>query len=68
MSDNLKVHLISAANTFLSAFILAIGITLTNGGVQWNAAFWAGVILAAARAAIKPVIAQFVPIKLGGKR
>lgn len=68
MSDNLKVNLISAANTFLSAFIVAVGITLTNGGVQWNGAFWAGVLLAAARAAVKPVIAQFVPISLGGKR
>ncbi len=66
--DTIKIQAISALNTFLAAFVLAIGTTLTTGGVQWSSAFWVAILLAAIRVAIKTVISQFVPVRLGGMK
>lgn len=69
MSDKIKTELISAGNTFLSTFILAVATTITStGGVEWSLAFWGAVALAALRVAIKAVINSFVPERLGGRK
>lgn len=67
MSDELKVKLISAANTFLATFIVAVG-TQLQSGVEWTGAFFVAIIVAAARAALKEVINSFLPVRLGGKK
>lgn len=67
MSDELKVKLISAANTFVATFVVAIG-TQLGGGIEWTGAFMVSIVVAAGRAALKEVINSFLPVKLGGKR
>lgn len=67
MSDELKVKLISAANTFLATFVVAVGVSI-QGGIEWTGAFWFSAIIMAARVALKEVINQFLPVRLGGKR
>ncbi len=68
ISDELKVKLVSALNTFIASFLTVVGTTLLTGGIQWSWAFWAAIGIAAVRAAVKAVIDQFVPQKLGGKK
>lgn len=70
MSDKTKVVLISALNTFLATFIVAVSVALSseNIEIQWTIAFWLPLAAAAARAGVKAVIEQFVPVKLGGKK
>lgn len=67
MSDKLKMELISVGNTFLATFLLGVATSL-KGGVEWTSAFWFSVLIAASRMALKAVINQFLPAKLGGKR
>lgn len=68
MSDTIKTQLISALNTFVTAFIPAIATTLTTGAISWTWAFWGAVGLAALRIGVKAVISQFVPVRLGGAK
>lgn len=67
MSDNLKIQLISATNTFLATFVVTAGVAL-QGGVEWTAVFWLSVATSAGRAAVKAVLNLFLPVKLGGRR
>lgn len=68
MSDNLKVQLISAGNTFLATFLGVVGTTLATGSIEWTTAFWASIAIAAIRAAVKAVTEQFISRSLGGKK
>lgn len=68
MSDKTKTVLISALNTFIATFVVAVGAVLTSDNVQWTVAFWLPLLTAAARAGVKAVIDKFVPIRLGGKK
>lgn len=67
MSDETKVKLISAANTFLATFIVAVGASIQNG-VEWTTAFWLSCVVMASRIAIKEVINSSLPVRLGGRR
>lgn len=64
----IREHLLSAVQTFLTAFLVALLASIQVGGIEWTGAFWAGVILAAARAAVKEVFARLLPQKLGGRK
>lgn len=56
------------AQTFVSAFLLALGTSITTGvPLQWTYAFWASLIFAAARQAIKIVWQNTLPVAIGGK-
>ena len=69
MNDTLKIHLISAANTFLASFLTVLGTALaTAGTLEFSTAFWGGLIIAAIRAGVKSVINSFVPVRLGGRK
>ena len=68
MSDKTKVLLISAVNTFLATFVVAVGAVLSSDNVQWTVAFWLPLLTAGARAGVKAVIEKFVPVRLGGKK
>ena len=65
MSDQVKIFLISAGNTFLATFVSVVAVTLQSG-IQWTTAFWVALALAAVRAAVKAVVSRFVPVSLGG--
>lgn len=67
MSDTLKIQLISALNTFVATFVVAVGTSL-QGGVEWSGAFWISVLITAGRVGLKALINQFLPVKLGGVR
>lgn len=67
MSDEFKTSLISAGNTFIATFLVAVGTSL-QGGIEWTGAFWISVIVMAGRVAIKTIINQFLPTRLGGVR
>lgn len=67
MSDNLKIQLISALNTFTATFLSAVALTVQNG-VEWTTAFWLALVITAGRTALKEVINSFLPVKLGGRR
>lgn len=66
MSDSTKVKLISAANTFVATFVSTVGATLVMGGIQWTTSFWFALLLTGSRTAIKEVVNQFLPVRLGG--
>ena len=69
MSDNIKVQLISAGNTFLATFLSVLGTALlTAGTLEISGAFWGSLIVTAARAAVKAVVNSFVPVQLGGRK
>ena len=69
MSNNTKIQLISAGQTFVATFLVVLGTSLTTvGTLEWTTAFMGSLILAAVRAAVKAVISQFVPMALGGKK
>lgn len=69
MSDEIKIQLISAGNTFIATFLSVFGASLlTTGTLEFSGAFWGGLIIAAVRAAVKAVINSFVPVKLGGRK
>lgn len=67
MSDELKIQLISAGNTFLATFVGTVGVGLASGDIQWSGAFWASLGLVALRAGIKAVLNSYVPKSLGGR-
>jgi hypothetical protein len=69
LSDENKVRVISAGNTFASVFVLTFATSLiVSGHVEWSIVFWGGVFSAALREAIKAVVALVVPVRLGGKK
>lgn len=69
MSDTLKVRLISWANTFVSAFLLAVAASITAvGAIEWTTAFWISLAMTGARAGIAELLKQFTPVRLGGKK
>ncbi len=68
MNPILKEHLISAAQTFISTFLVVVGATLSQGGILWTSAFWSGVVISAASAAVKEVWARNVSVNLGGRK
>lgn len=69
MSDQLKVRLISAANTFTTAFLLTIATSISMVGViEWTTAFWVGIAMAGVRAGIAELVKSFTPVKLGGRK
>lgn len=68
MSDKTKQALISAGNTFIASFIGVLAVSIQSGDIHWTFAFWGAIGVAALRAAVKAVIGQFVPIRLGGAK
>ena len=69
MSNETKIKLISAGNTFATAFLLAIGASFsTVGTIEWTSAFWIAILMAGLRAGIAALVAKFTPIRLGGKK
>jgi len=69
MSDNIKIQLISAGNTFLATFFGTLGTALfATHTLQFSGAFWLGLIIVATRAAVKAVVSGFVPVALGGRK
>ena len=68
MNPIIKEHLVSALQTFLSTFLLALGTGLTGEPIQWTTGFWLALVVAAARAAVKEVFARFAPVSLGGRK
>jgi hypothetical protein len=68
MNPIIKEHLLSAATTFITTFVVILGVSLQAGPVEWTGAFWAGVILVSVRAAFKEVLARSLPKALGGRR
>lgn len=68
MNPLLQQHLVSALQTFLATFLVFLGTSLANGGIEWTAAFWGAVVLAAARAAVKETFAKYAPLALGGRK
>ena len=69
MSDNLKIQLISAAQTFVATFLTVLGASIVNNGtLAWSGALVGALLLAAVRAAVKAVIGNYVPVALGGKK
>lgn len=67
--DAWKVKLISWANTFAAAFVgtLATGI-IAAGSLEWNVAFWSGIVLAALREGSVQLLKSITPVRLGGRR
>lgn len=63
----IQEHLISALQTFVATFLVVFGTTLSQGHVIWTLTFFSAIGMAAARAAIKEVFAQFAPKSLGGR-
>lgn len=62
-----KEHLISAAQTFATAFILTAGAYVSSGhSVEFTASFATALALTAARAGVKAVWQSFMPETLGG--
>ena len=68
MSENTRVWLASAIQTFVATFLTAVGSTLMSGDIAWTGAFWAGIVLVAVRAGIKAVFEKSTIPALGGKR
>lgn len=63
-----KTHIVSIAQTFVSAFLLAFGSSIATGiTLQWTYAFWVSLAIAAARQAVKIVWESLMPNTLGGK-
>ncbi len=67
MSDNAKMQILSAVNTFLTTFVISAGVVLSGGPIIWSGAFWLALIATALRSGIKAVINTFVPVRLGGR-
>ncbi len=64
----MKAHIISILQTFVSAFLLAFGASLSTGiPLQWTYAFWVSLAIAAARQAVKVVWQSTLPVSIGGK-
>lgn len=69
MNPIFKEHLISGAKTFAATFIVAAAAFLSSGiPIEWTHTFWASVLLAGVRAAIKEIIERFAPAALGGRK
>lgn len=69
MPDTVKVQLISAGKTALATFLTVLGTSILSvGTLDWSAAFWGALILAAVRAAIGAGVNTFVPVQLGGRK
>jgi hypothetical protein len=69
LSTNTKIKLISAGNTFVTAFLLAIAGSLSTVGIiEWTSAFWIALAMAGLRAGLAAIVAQFTPVRLGGKK
>lgn len=73
MSEKIKLELVSASQTFVSTFVVELGIALSAlpDGTIFNPDFWstAGVgalLMTVGRSAVKIVWQKFMPIKLGG--
>jgi hypothetical protein len=67
--DEFKVKLISFGVTFITSFVLGIALFLNSlGTIEWSWAFWGAVIIAGARAGVSAIVANFIPVRLGGKR
>lgn len=68
MSEEVKLKLISASQTFVASFLTVIASTFAGGDLQWTGAFWGAVLLSAVRVALKEVWIKFMPVSLGGKK
>lgn len=68
MNPIIKEHLLSALQTFITTFVVILGISLQAGSIEWTAAFWGGVVLLAVRGALKEVFARFAPLSFGGRK
>ena len=66
MSNNVKIELISIANTFGASFLASAGAILATGSITWTTAFWTSLAIAAIRSGVKAVVKQFTPVALGG--
>lgn len=66
MSDFQK-HVLSVVQTFVGSFITGAAITLSQGAVQWNSAFWFSILTAGVVAGIKAISYFAAPPVLGGK-
>lgn len=69
MNNIVREHLVSALQTFIATFLSALGVAISaTGTLQWTWAFWSALLLAAVRAAVREVFAQYAPAKLGGRK
>ncbi len=67
MNDAIKAHLVSALQTFVATFLTVLGSSIAmTGTVEWSAALIGALALAAVRAAVKELFANFAPPALGG--
>lgn len=63
MSKQTKEHLMSALHTFVATAITILAISFVEApSIEWSAAFWGGIVLAAVRAGVKAVLVAY-PIK-----
>lgn len=61
MNTQLKAQLISAFNTFFATFIVIVAGNIASGiPIEWTTTFWAGILVSAVRAVVKPATAQIV--------
>ena len=67
MNQVIKDHLLSALQTFLGSFFAVMGAMIKVGAVEWTVSFWGALLIAAAVAAIKEVMARFAPTSFGGR-
>lgn len=66
-----KIEVISFAQTFLSSFLTVLAIAISQFNAEdyaefLSSSFWAGVILASARTAIKMAWRKTLPESIGG--
>lgn len=57
----LKRYLVSAALTFGTTFFTFISLTFASGNVQFTSSFFAGLFIAAVRAAVKALLEKYMP-------
>lgn len=67
LNDNQKAWVASSIQTFVATFLTVIASTV-SGGIEWTSAFWIGLVITGARAAIKAIFQQTAIPILGGKK
>lgn len=69
MNDTLRRYLVSSLTTFLAVLLTTLGAQITLAGtVEFNFAFWAGVLTIAVRAATKAVVEAIPTLGSADKR
>ena len=67
----MKAHIISMAQSFVSAFLLGACVYITQtgsvSGIQWTSSFWIAVAFAGVRQVVKVLWVNNLPPAIGGK-